>query len=71
MTKSGSFWTQTPGTGTAQEAIVEPDAHSVSEVRLSYEELVRIERAARTEGLTVNAFLRHAALERAMQRVPN
>jgi hypothetical protein len=50
----------------AQEAIVEPDGYSISEVRLSYDELSRIEQAAAAEGMTVNAYLRHAALHRAL-----
>lgn len=51
----------------AQDAIVEPDGYSITEVQLSYEELARIERAAIAEGMTVNAYLRHAALQRALQ----
>ena len=51
----------------AQEAIVDPDAHSVTEVRLSYDELSRIERAANAAGMTVNAYLRYAALRCAPQ----
>lgn len=52
---------------TAQEAIVEPSGYSITEVRLSYEELSRIERAAIAKGMTVNAYLRHAALRCALQ----
>ena len=55
----------------AQEAIVKPSGYSINEVRLSYDELCRIEEAATAEGMTVNAFLRHAALVRALQKVPN
>jgi hypothetical protein len=55
----------------AEEAIVEPSRYSNSEVRLSYDELCRIEEAASAEGMTVNAFLRHAALERALHKAPN
>lgn len=51
----------------AQAAIVEPDGYSISEVLLSYDELSRIERAATAEGMTVNAYLRHAALLGALQ----
>jgi hypothetical protein len=51
----------------AQEAIVEPSGYSITEVRLSYEELSQIERAAVAEGMTVNAYLRHAALRCALQ----
>lgn len=55
----------------AQEAIVEPSGYSVTEVRLSYDELSRIERAAIAEGMTVNAYLRHAALRCALQHASN
>lgn len=51
----------------AQEAIVEPDGYSISEVRLSYDELFRIEQAATAKGMTVNAYLRYAALQCALQ----
>jgi len=51
----------------AQEAIVEPSGYSITEVRLSYDELARIERAAIAEGMTVNAYLRYAALRCAPQ----
>jgi hypothetical protein len=51
----------------AQEAIVEPSGFSVTEVRLSYEELSRIEEAATAKGMTVNAYLRYAALRCALQ----
>lgn len=51
----------------AQEAIVEPSGYSITEVRLSYDELLRIERAAIDEGMTVNAYLRYAALRSALQ----
>lgn len=51
----------------AQEAIVEPSGFSVTEVRLSYEELSQIEEAAIASGMTVNAYLRYAALRCAMQ----
>jgi hypothetical protein len=52
----------------AQEAIVEPSGYSISEVRLSYDELSRIERAATANGMTVNAYLRYAALRCAHQQ---
>jgi hypothetical protein len=55
----------------AEVAIVEPHAHSITEVRLSYDELSRLERVARAEGMTVAAFLKFAALERARQQVLN
>ena len=55
----------------AQEAIVEPDGYSISEVRLSYDELSRIEQAANAEGMTVSAYLRHAALRCALQHATN
>ncbi|MGH2616774.1 MAG: hypothetical protein ACRDJC_16185 [Thermomicrobiales bacterium] len=51
----------------AQEAIVEPSGYSISEIRLSYDELSRIERAAIAKGMTVNAYLRYAALRCAIQ----
>jgi hypothetical protein len=51
-----------------EEAIVEPSGYSITEVRLSYSELSRIERAATSEGMTVNAYLRYAALRCALQR---
>ena len=51
----------------AQEAIVEPDGHSISEVVLSYDDLVRIEQAAIAKGMTVNSYLRYAALRCALQ----
>jgi hypothetical protein len=50
-----------------QEGEPSPDRYSISEVLLSYEESSLIERAAIAEGMTVSAFLRHAALERALQ----
>jgi hypothetical protein len=52
---------------TAQEAIVEPSGYSITEVRLSFDELSRIERAAIAEGMTVNAYMRYAALRCALQ----
>ena len=55
----------------AQKAIVEPDGYSISEVRLSYDELSRIERAAIAKGMTVNAYLRYAALRSALQHAAN
>ena len=53
----------------AEEAIVEPTGNSITEVRLSYDELSRIERAAIAKGMTVNAYLRYAALRCALQEV--
>jgi hypothetical protein len=50
----------------AQEAIVEPSGYSITEVRLSDAELLRIERAALAEGMTVNTYLRHAAMRCAL-----
>jgi predicted DNA binding CopG/RHH family protein len=55
----------------AQEAIVEPDGYSISEVRLSYDELSRIEQAATAKGMTVNAYLRYAAQRSALQHASN
>ena len=54
----------------AQEAIIEPSGSSITEVRLSYDELSRIERAAIGKGMTVNAYLRYAALRCALQPDP-
>ena len=54
----------------AEEAIIEPSGYSITEVRLSYEELSRIERAALAKGMTVNAFLRHAALRCSLRPDP-
>lgn len=54
----------------AQEAIVEPSGSSITEVRLTYDELSRIERAAIGKGMTVNAYLRYAALRCALQSGP-
>jgi hypothetical protein len=51
----------------AQEAIVEPSGYSITEVRLSYKELSHIERAAIAKGMTVNAYLRDAALRCALE----
>lgn len=51
----------------AQEAIVEPSGYSITEVRLSFDELSRIEQAATAKGMTVNAYLRYAALQCAGQ----
>jgi hypothetical protein len=55
----------------AQEAIVEPSGFSITEVRLSYDVLSRIERAAIAKGMTVNAYLRYAALRCTLQHVSN
>lgn len=54
----------------AQRAIVKPDGYSISEVRLTYDELSRIEQAAAAEGMTVTAYLRHAALRSALRYAP-
>lgn len=54
----------------AEDAIVEADAHSITEVRRSYDELVQIERAATANGMTVNAYPRYAALHCALHVQP-
>ena len=50
----------------AQQAIVKPDGYS----SLTYDELSRIEQAAAAEGMTVTAYLRHAALRSALRYAP-
>jgi hypothetical protein len=44
-----------------------PDPHLIFEVRLSGDDLALIEEAAIARGMTVNAYLRYAALHCAMQ----
>jgi hypothetical protein len=53
----------------AEEAIVEPTGYSITEARLTYDELSRIERAAIAKGMTVNAYVRYAALRCALQEI--
>ena len=52
--------------------VVEPgsDPHLIFEVRLSGEDITHVERAAIARGMTVGAFLRYAALQCALQSVP-
>jgi hypothetical protein len=47
-----------------------PDPHLTFQVRLSGEDLNQIERAATDKGLTITAYLRYAALQCSLQRVP-
>ena len=46
-----------------EEAIAEPSGYSIIELRLPHDELDAIEQAAKTQEMTVHAFLRSAALE--------
>ena len=51
----------------AYEIDPSPDPHLIFEVRLVGNDLKHIERAAIAEGMTVTAYLRHAALRCALQ----
>jgi hypothetical protein len=51
----------------AYEIDPSPDPHLIFEVRLAGDDLKRIERAAIAKGMTVTAYLRHAALRWALQ----
>jgi hypothetical protein len=50
-----------------QEGTPVPHPEAIFEVVLSLDDIQRVEPAAIAEGMTVSAFLRHAALERALQ----
>lgn len=55
----------------AYEIDPSPDPHLIFEVRLAGGDLKHIERAAIAEGMTVTAYLRHAALRSALQHASN
>lgn len=55
----------------AYEIEPSPNPGLIFEVRLSGDDLQRVERAAIAEGMTVTAYLRHAALHRALQHASN
>lgn len=46
-----------------------PASYTITEIHLSRDELALLDRAAQAEGLTVSAYLRQAALERALHPV--
>lgn len=46
-----------------------PASSTITEIHLSREELALVDRAAQAEGMTLAAYLRHAALERALHPV--
>jgi hypothetical protein len=50
---------------TVVEGTPNPDPHPIFEVRLSLDELAQVEPAAIAKGMTVTAFLKHAALRTA------
>lgn len=52
---------------TAEEGGPSPDPHLIFPIRLSGDEVRAIERAAVGRGMTVSAFLKHVALECALQ----
>ena len=52
---------------TAYEIEPGPDPHLIFEVRLSGHDLEHIDQAASAKGMTINAYLRYAALECARQ----
>jgi Protein of unknown function (DUF1778) len=54
----------------AEVVLPDPSPYTITELHLSRDELALLDRAAITEGMTVSAFLKHAALERALQVVP-
>lgn len=52
------------------EVTTSPEPRLIFEVRLSHDEITRIEPAAIAKGMTITAFLKHAALRAARLRTP-
>ncbi len=49
------------------EGVPNPNAGAILPIRFTRDEVVRLERVARAEGVTMHAFVKHAALARVPQ----